>query len=90
MLLQVAAALREMRRVEEEMRKRERVEEEKRRAEEIKNSEQEAERIDELQIEKDEKYVTWMLYYAAIAIRYLVEFCFVTDIRFNFLISQTY
>ncbi|XP_025423592.1 myosin-I heavy chain isoform X3 [Sipha flava] len=52
---EVAAALREMRRVEEEMRKRERVEEEKRRAEEIKNSEQEAEQIDELKIEKDEK-----------------------------------
>lgn len=40
------------------MRKRERVEEEKRRAEEIKNSEHEAERMDELQLEKDEKYVT--------------------------------
>lgn len=53
----MAAALREMRRVEEEMRKRERVEEEKRKAEEVKEKEQEKEQLDELQIEKDEKYV---------------------------------
>lgn len=48
----MAAALREMRRVEEEMRKRERVEEEKRKAEEVKEKEQ----FDESQIKNDEKY----------------------------------
>ncbi|KAL4135651.1 hypothetical protein QTP88_007249 [Uroleucon formosanum] len=52
---EVAAALREMRRVEEEMRKRERVEEEKRKAEEVKEKDQENEQLNELQIEKDEK-----------------------------------
>lgn len=48
----MAAALREMRRVEEEMRKREFVEEKKRKAEDVKEKEQ----FDELQIKKDEKY----------------------------------
>lgn len=60
-IFQVAAALREMRRVEEEMRKRERVEEEKRKAEEIKEKEKEEQ--NELEIEKDEKYVVQLKYY---------------------------
>lgn len=53
----MAAALREMRRVEEEMRKRERMEEEKRKAVQLKENEQgKDEQSSDLQIEKDEKY----------------------------------
>lgn len=54
----MAAALREMRRVEEEMRKRERMEEEKRKAVQVKENEQDDkdEQSVDLQIEKDEKY----------------------------------
>lgn len=57
----VAAALREMRRVDEEMRKRERMEAE-RKERETKISEQQAE--DERKaIEECERYVIWFLFY---------------------------
>ncbi|VVC26926.1 Hypothetical protein CINCED_3A012016 [Cinara cedri] len=53
---EVAAALREMRRVEEEMWKRERIEEEKRKAIQVKETNQEKDdQLDDLQIKKDEK-----------------------------------
>lgn len=54
----MAAALREMRRVEEEMRKRERVEEEKRKADEAKVEEEEKEKSNESRAETDNKYVS--------------------------------